>query len=192
MSILWQGYTSTCLSGVLPRLWAQQALLWFQRSQLQLSAFCSRTSEHNTTQPNPEVGIRNPSSLLVVKKCHLLSGEKEGKPVPLTQALQLRWQKEDGGHENSLCPLLSATLKDTSTWHIHESVRLKQKGIPSAFTYDKLQGFFQDHMRTYFPCSLLFTNDLFLSKNTSQVIANRWEQKSLAGAGTQGTCRSNA
>ena len=44
-------------------------------------------------------------------------------------------------------------------------------------------------MRNYFSRSVPFTNDLFLSKNISQVTANRWEQKSLAGAGTQGMCR---
>lgn len=47
-------------------------------------------------------------------------------------------------------------------------------------------------MRNDFSRSVLFTNDLFLSKNIPQVTANRWEQKSLAGAGTQGMCTSNA
>lgn len=53
------------LGGVVPGQWAQRALLWFQRSQLQPPALCSTASTHNTTKPNPEVKIRNFSSLLL-------------------------------------------------------------------------------------------------------------------------------
>jgi len=42
-------------------------------------------------------------------------------------------------------------------------------------------------MRNYFSRSLLFANDLFLSKNAPQDIANRWEQRALLGLG-HGVC----
>lgn len=45
-----RGHTSTCLRGVVPRQWAQQAPLWFQRSQLQLSALCSFPNDQACSQ----------------------------------------------------------------------------------------------------------------------------------------------
>ena len=64
---------------VVPRQWAEHALLWLQRSQLQPPALCSRASTHNTTKPNPEVRNRNPSSLLMFKKKKKKSLIKQGE-----------------------------------------------------------------------------------------------------------------
>lgn len=96
------------LGGVVPRQWAQCALLWFQRSQLQPPALCSTASTHNTTKPNPEVKIRNLSSLLLCIFFLITRGEREGKPVPLTQTLQLWLEKKDKGWRIPLCSPLSA------------------------------------------------------------------------------------
>lgn len=192
MSRLWRGHTSTCFSGVVPRQWAQRAPLWFQRSQLQLSALCSTASKQNTTKP--EGRLRNLSSLLVLKKKKSLPKRGKGReacPFDVDFAVAAT-----EGRRIPPCPCLSAQGR---FWTfppvpILASVNLKQPGIPSVLTHDTLWVvfFFQCQMRNYFSRSLLFANDLFLSKNAPQDIANRWEPKSLAGAGTPCLCRSNA
>lgn len=165
------------------------------RSQLQLSALCSRASKQ-TNKPWGE--NRDPSSLsLLKKKNHLLAVEERKEPtlldvdsaVTATEGRQRRWEFLRA----LFCQLERLFWTTPATIHICESVHLKQTEIPLVFTYDKLQGFFFSipNEKLLFG-SLLFTNDLFLSKNAPQYIANRWEQKSLAGAGKPGMYRSNA
>lgn len=97
------------LGGMVPGQWAQCALLWFQRSQLQPPALCSTASTHNTTKPNPEMKIRNLSSLLLcIFFFSITRREREGKPVPLIQTLQLWLEKKDKGWRIPLCSPLSA------------------------------------------------------------------------------------
>lgn len=136
-----RGHTSTCLRGVVPRQWAQQAPLWFQRSQLQLSALCSRASKQKKTKPWGE----NQKHFFPfgVKKYHFLRGEKEGKPVLSTSILRWWLQRED---EDKLLHALVCQLK-RRFWTflpipIPASVYLKQTRIPSVPTHDKLWVFF--------------------------------------------------
>ena len=98
------------LGGVVPGQWAQRALLWFQRSQLQLPALCFTASTHNNkTKPWGE----NQKPLFPLL-CFffffflITRGQKEGKPVPLTQTMQLWLEKKDKGWRIPPCSLLSA------------------------------------------------------------------------------------
>lgn len=69
-----------------------------------------------------------------------------------------------------------------SATHAHEPAHLKQTGIPSVFTYDRLRVFFQYQMRNDFSRSLLFANDL-LGKMLHKSLPTDGNRRALLGLG---------
>lgn len=195
------------VSGLHPGLWAycEGATLppalaaWCLDSGLSVPCFgskelscncqpCASQHQHITQQkPNPEVKIRN--LFLAVFNHKRAEGRK---PVPLTQTMQLWLEKKRWkGWRIPPCSLLSA---GSILMTFPPSVSITQytsstQGFP-LFSLIRNFRIFSIPSDKLLSCFVLFTSDLSLSKNIPQVTANRWEQKSLAGAGTQGTCRS--
>lgn len=127
------------LGGVVPGQWAQRALLWFQRAQLQLPALCFTASTHNTTKPNPEVKIRNLSSLLL---CFFFNHKRaEGRkacPFDTDYAVMIREERQRMENSSVFSSVSWQYSDDISAICIHNSVHLKHTGISSVFTYKKL------------------------------------------------------
>lgn len=118
----------------MPGQWSQHAWVWFQRSELQLSALCYRASRQNQT-------IKYESETPVPFGCFFFflnytKGEEERKACSFDIDSTVWLQKEDKRLENFSVTFLSVHLTIVMTslpTHIHESVRLEQ--TVSVFTY---------------------------------------------------------
>lgn len=130
------------LGGMVPGQWAQRALLWFQRSQLQLPALCFTASTHNNkTKPWGE--NQKPLFPLLCFFFFFFFNHKraEGRkacPFDTDYAVMIREERQRMENSSVFSSVSWQYSDDISAIRIHNSVHLKHTGISSVFTYKKL------------------------------------------------------
>lgn len=103
---------------------------------------CASQHQHITTKPNPEVKIRNLSSLCCVFFFFFFNHKRaEGRkacPFDTDYAVMIREERQRMENSSVFSSVSWQYSDDISAIRIHNSVHLKHTGISSVFTYKKL------------------------------------------------------